>query len=195
MKKIILASGSVYRARALTQLGLEFKVESANIDESAIAGELPHQVALRLAHAKASKVAQHHTDAVIIGADQVGECNGRRLHKPGDSDTAVGQLCKLSGQHAEFFSAVVVHDLKAQRTYEEVVTTRLQFRAFSPAEARNYVALDQPFDCAGGFKVESAGIALFSHVAAEDPSALIGLPMIALLKQLAACDINPLQPA
>ena len=194
MRHLILASTSTYRAQALSRMGLAFEVEASAVDETALSGESPTDLAIRLAHAKAAAVAAKHADAVVIGADQVGEVQGEPLGKPGSVRAAVDQLERLSGHQARFHSAVAVHDTATGKRLGKVVTTDLQFRDISPAMAANYVAMDKPLDCAGAFKVEAAGIALFTRVVSEDPSALIGLPMIALLDALAECGINPLLP-
>lgn len=195
MQKLILASTSRYRAEALARLGLPFATQAPQVDESAQPDEPLEALALRLAHAKAAAVAAHHPHAVVIGSDQVGACNGRRLGKPAHADAAVAQLSRLSGQQATFYTAVAVHHATNARRLGRVVATELEFRTFSEAEARHYVSIDNPVDCAGSFKVEALGITLFKRVTADDPTALVGLPMIALLEQLAECGINPLQPA
>ena len=204
MRKLILASTSRYRAQALERLGLSFNTHAPDVDEEALTAQMPldqagpeslSALALRLAHAKAASVAAQYRDVVVIGADQVGELNGTRVGKPHTKTAAIKQLCELSGHHAQFHSAVVVHDTRAGTRHGRVVTTELEFRAFSAEAAQYYVDLDNPIDCAGSFKVEAAGIALFRRVVSDDPSALVGLPMIALLDQLEQCGINPLQPA
>ena len=195
MQKLILASTSPYRAEALRRIGLPFTVQAPHVEESALASEAAADLALRLAHAKAAAVAAEHANAVVIGSDQVGDCNGVQLSKPGQSEAAVAQLSKLSGQQATFYTAVAVHAPGRNLKLGEVVTTQLHFRTLSEAEIRQYVSVDNPIDCAGSFKVEALGITLFERVTADDPTALVGLPMIALLHQLAACGINPLQPA
>lgn len=194
MQKLILASTSPYRAEALTRLGLRFTAKAPDVDEHAPASEPPATLALRLAHAKAAAVAVEYPDAVVIGSDQVGDCNGQRLSKPEAPQPAVRQLSQLSGQQATFYTAVAVHHQAGGVHLGQVVETRLKFKAFSEAEARYYVNIDNPIDCAGAFKVEALGIALFERVTADDPTALVGLPVIALLEQLAACGINPLRP-
>ncbi len=195
MQNLILASTSRYRAEALTRLGLTFASVAPNVDEQAPVQEPPAQLALRLAHAKAAAVARQNPDAIVIGSDQVGDCNGQRLAKPGSIEAAVAQLQKLSGQAATFYTAVAVHCIRQDVELGGVVNTDLQFRAFSPSEAATYVHLDQPLDCAGSFKVESLGITLFERVSADDPTALVGLPIITLLDMLATCGVKPLQQA
>jgi len=194
MRKLVLASTSSYRASALERLGLSFEMADPAVDETPLPGEAADSLALRLAHAKAAAVADRFDDAIVIGSDQVGICAGRLLHKPGSGAKAIEQLCSLSGKNAEFYSAVAVHDATSGRREGQTVCTRLTFRAISTAAATHYVSQDNPIDCAGSFKVESLGLALFHKVQADDPSALIGLPVIALLDQLSAYDINPLQP-
>ncbi len=188
---LVLASGSVYRRAALEAMGIQVTVDAAGIDEIPLAGESPADLARRLAIAKAAAVAPRHPGALIIGADQVGECQGRQLSKPGTVAAAEAQLAALSGQTASFHSAVALHDGVASEC--EVVPTRVRVRELTSDEIRRYVALDEPLDCAGSFKVEARGLTLFAAVIADDPSALVGLPMIALLRMLRTRGINPLQ--
>ncbi len=187
---IVLASGSRYRRAALEGLGVPFSVDVAGIDETPFTGEPAEDLARRLAAAKAAAVAERQPGALVIGADQVGECQGLLLAKPGTVAAAEAQLAMLSGQTARFYSAVALHHGDFREC--EVVTTHLRVRELAAEEVRSYVALDQPLDCAGSFKIEARGIALFDSVSADDPSALVGLPMIALLRMLRARGINPL---
>jgi septum formation protein len=168
-------------------------VLSPQVDEKPLAGETPEALARRLAALKARAVADQFDDAVIIGSDQVGFCNGHLLHKPATAAAAITQLYAARGQTARFHTALTVIDQHRKRAYHELVTTDLVFRDLSRAEVARYVEIDEPLNCAGGFKIENLGIALFSAVSSNDPSALIGLPLIALLSILARCGINPLQ--
>ncbi len=192
---LVLASSSPSRAQALRQLGLFFESVSPQVDEKPLAGETPDALARRLAALKARAVADQFDDAVIIGSDQVGFCNGHLLHKPESADAAVTQLYAARGQAARFHTALTVIDQHRKHTFHELVTTDLVFRDLSRAEVARYVEIDEPLNCAGGFKIEKLGIALFSAVSSNDPSALIGLPLIALVSILAKCGINPLQNA
>ena len=191
-QQIVLASTSRYRADALKQLRLSFTTADPQTQEIPQAGEQPNDLALRLAHQKAAAVAQHYPQAIVIGADQVGYCQGQQLSKPGTIDNAVAQLCAVSGQRAQFYSALALHDPLHNRCLDAVVVTELTFRQISTSQAQHYVAVDNPLDCAGAFKVESLGIALFTEVRSNDPSALIGLPLIALVDMLNQCGIHPL---
>jgi septum formation protein len=193
--RLVLASASNYRAQALRQLNLEFEIASPDADETPFAAEPPAALVQRLAIAKTNLVAARYSDAVIIGSDQVGFSSGSILGKPGNFTSAVDQLYGMRGQSACFYTAVAVHDTRTSETYSQVVTTELEYRTFSLAEVERYVALDEPFDCAGSFKAEALGIALFRAIKSDDPSALIGLPLIALTTLLQRCGINPLQQA
>jgi len=188
---LILASSSRYRANSLQQLKLEFTTSNPQVDEGALPGESPDTLALRLAHAKAAAITAAHPGAVVIGADQVGVCNGRLLRKPSNPANAERELLAMSGQAAQFYSAVAVHD--DSQTFGEVATTNLIFRSLSPRAVQYYVSVDNPIDCAGAFKVESLGISLFTAINSDDPSALVGLPLIALVSMLMKCGIHPLR--
>lgn len=187
---LILASTSPYRAELLQRLGLTFETAAPDVDETPLAGESPDTLALRLARAKAAAVAAAYPEAVVLGSDQVGQCAGRLLTKPGDKQRAVAELRALSGQPAVFYTAIAVqHD---DRCEADVVTTELRFRDISEAEARVYVERDEPWDCAGSFKAEALGIALFEQIRADDPTALIGLPLIATVSLLGRFGIKVL---
>ena len=176
-RRLILASTSRYRAEALKTLNLAFTTVNPNTDEQASAAEKPDALALRLAHSKAAAGLQSNPGCVVVGSDQVGFCDGQQLHKPGSAAGAVAQLLRCSGRLAIFYTAVAVHT-NTQRL-AKVVPTELRFRALSRQEIENYVAAEPAFDCAGGFKIEGLGISLFDTVTSADPSALIGLPLIA----------------
>lgn len=181
-RRLILASTSRYRANALKTLNLVFTAVDPETDEQASAAEKPDALALRLAHGKAAAGLQSNPGCVVIGSDQVGFREGLQLHKPGNAAGAVEQLLKCSGRLATFYTAVAVHtDTQRMAT---VVPTELQFRALSRQDIENYVAAEPAFDCAGGFKIEGLGISLFDSVTSADPSALIGLPLIATARFL-----------
>ena len=181
-RHLILASTSRYRADALRTLNLTFTAVDPETDEQASEAEKPGALALRLAHSKAAAVMQNNPGCVVIGSDQVGYCNGRVLHKPGNASGAVEQLIGCSGQLATFYTAVAVHD-DTQRL-ATVVPTELLFRPLSRQDIEQYVAAEPAYDCAGGFKIEGYGISLFESVTSADPSALIGLPLIATARFL-----------
>jgi septum formation protein len=189
--EIVLASSSRYRARALEVLGVPFDRVAPDVDETSMPGERPEELSLRLAAEKARAVVARRPSAIVIGSDQVGVCEERILGKPGSFDNAVAQLQLLSGRVATFYTSLVVLSPQAA-PWESSSTTELKFRDISEAEARTYVELDDPIDCAGSFKSESLGIALFELIRADDPSALVGLPMISLVSALRGVGVNPL---
>lgn len=195
MPKLILGSSSPYRAAALETLGVAFDQLSPDIDETPRPGEAPADLASRLAVSKAECLAAQHGDAIIIGSDQVGWCQNRLLNKPATPDAARQMLHHNSGQIAWFYTALAVCSRDPQgalHTQVDVITTELKFRDLSTAEVDFYIAQDQPLDAAGSFKAEGLGIALFEYIRADDPSALIGLPLITLTHRLRQLGINPL---
>ena len=182
---LILASTSVYRRELLERLNIPFSCVSPGVREEPIAGEPPPERALRLAQAKARAVSAQYPQAVVIGSDQVCAAGERVLGKPGDAAAARAQLAALSGSEASFHTACAVMGPTANaakpgeaRPLLHLDRTIVRFRALDAGEIARYVELDRPLDCAGGFKVESAGIALFTRVASADPTALTGLPLI-----------------
>lgn len=182
--RIVLASGSRYRAAALRQIGLHCERFAPDIDEAQHEGEAPAAMALRLSEAKVHAARDQHPDAVIIGGDQVGLSAGQLLRKPGDAAANIAQLRTLSGREAIFHSGLAVYAPATRSLTSCVIVTQLQFRHLSEQEIETCVAADQAWDCAGGFKIESRGITLFSRVRSDDPSALVGLPLIALTSLL-----------
>lgn len=179
---LILASSSIYRRDLLQRLRLPFEALTPDIDETALPSEAPLERARRLALAKAGALATRHPDAVIIGSDQVAVCKGTMLDKPGSAQRCREQLQWLSGAAASFHTAVaVVHAGQAQQ-FVDITTVYL--RALDAAEIERYVAAEQPFDCAGGFRCEGLGISLFTRIVSEDPSALVGLPLIGVARAL-----------
>ena len=190
--RLILASASPYRQEQLRILGFEFEVDVPNVDESRVEYESPSDLALRLSKDKALIVSSRHSDATVIGADQVAEIKGGILEKPGTEEKAREMLEKMSANHARFHSAVtVVHRREVVQSFIE--STDIDFRSLSVTEIDNYVRLDQPLNCAGAIKSESKGSLLFERVKSDDPSALIGLPLIKLAGILRTMGINPLQ--
>ncbi|XOV81601.1 MAG: Maf family protein [bacterium] len=183
---LILASTSSYRADALRRLKLRFTTVNPEIDEQSKGAEKPAALALRLAHAKAAAGLRQHPGSVVIGSDQVGFCNGRRLHKPGNAQRSIEQLTHCSGKRATFYTAVAVHDHCHELA--TVVPTELQFGPLTRTVIENYVNAEPAFDCAGGFKIEGLGISLFTSVSSSDPSAIIGLPLIATITLLRSLD-------
>ena len=175
---LILASTSPYRRDLLQRLRLPFETARPEVDETPLRGESPGQLVRRLARAKADAVAARHPGAWVIGSDQAADLDGRILGKPGGREAALAQLAAMGGRSVQFHTAVCLrrgdHELAA------VDTTRVRFRALAAAEIERYVGAEQPFDCAGSFKCEGLGIALFEAIETHDPTALVGLPLIAL---------------
>lgn len=181
---LILASSSRYRRRQLERFLDEFEVVAPGVDESAVAAEEPAELAARLARSKAEAVSGQHRNAVVIGADQVAVLEGRVVGKPGDRTQAVEQLMSASGRTMQFLTAVCVLDPQSRRRYEHIDRTTVRFRRFDRRQAELYVDHDKPYDCAGSFRIEGAGFVLFRSVSTDDPTALIGLPMIWLAQTL-----------
>jgi septum formation protein len=189
-RQLILASSSVYRQRLLTQLGLSFKSLSPDIDESAHPNEPPEELTKRLAMAKAERALLDHPTALIIGSDQVAELNGLILGKPHTQERAFAQLKHCSGQTVRFFTSVAL--VSSQNHQIDLVTTEVQFRRLSDSQINSYIKKEEPLDCAGSFKCEGLGVALFKSIRSDDPSALIGLPLISLTHMLCAEGVDVL---
>ena len=185
-QKLVLASTSPYRRELLTRLGLPFETVDPQTDEAPLPGEAPEALALRLSEAKARAVAQQFSDALIIGSDQVAVMDGQVFGKPGTHERAVEQLRSLSGRTVNFFSALCLFNSKTGHAQVKGVPTLVTFRNLSDQEIENYLQREQPYQCAGAAKVESLGIALLDHCQSDDPTALIGLPLIALCSMLHA---------
>jgi septum formation protein len=179
-RPLILASSSRYRKQLLSRLGLEFTSISPDIDESRLEGEAPDAMTKRLAEEKALLLARLQPGSVVIGSDQAAVCNDRIMGKPGNADNAIRQLMGFSGQSVEFLTAVSVQCLETSFSATALVPTIARFRELTAAEAGRYVALDEPIDCAGGFKAEAAGVTLLRSLDSEDPTAIVGLPLIRL---------------
>jgi septum formation protein len=181
---LVLASTSTYRRELLDRLGLEFETFAPHIDETPLAGEPPEATAVRLAQAKARAAAAFYPSAVIIGSDQVAELDGLRLDKPGNRERAQEQLERASGREVVFHTAVAVLQSQTGRLQHRVVPTRVRFKTLTPSQISAYLDREQPYDCAGSAKSEGLGIALLEQVRGDDPTALIGLPLIALVSLL-----------
>ena len=181
---LILASSSVYRRELLQRLRLPFECVSPAIDESARPDETPATTAVRLALKKARAVAAAHPQALIIGSDQVAELDGTPLGKPGNHANAVCQLRAMRGQRVVFHTALCLLDAASGRHQLENAVTTVQLLALTDAQIERYLQLEQPYDCAGSAKVESLGIALAEKITSDDPTALIGLPLIMLVSML-----------
>lgn len=187
--RLVLASTSRYRAELLRRLGVEFESCAPGTDETPVAGESPPARARRLAIAKAEAAADTRRDSVVIGSDQVAELDGTLLDKPGTAARAREQLLASSGRQVDFHTAVCVLDTRDGRRHVHVDHTCVRFRRLQEKEIARYVEREQPFDCAGSFKCEGLGISLFEGIDNTDPSALIGLPLIALARLLRGCGI------
>lgn len=181
---IVLGSTSRYRAELLRRLLPEFGQSAPGTNESPLPDEPAAVRALRLAIAKAEAVALEHPGALVIGSDQVAELDGRVLDKPGNAERARAQLAASSGREVHFHTALCLFDTRDGRRRTHVDHTHVRFRELGAAEIARYVEREQPLDCAGSFKCEGLGISLFEAIDSHDPSALIGLPLIALARLL-----------
>jgi septum formation protein len=175
---IILASSSAYRRGLLDRFLHSYETVSPDIDESNVLQLGPKELAQHLAREKAETVSMNARSSLIIGADQLAVLDGRVLGKPGNHQKAVEQLLAASGQSVAFLTAVCILDPVGRARYEHVDETKVQFRQFDRRLAESYLRHDEPYDCAGSFKIEGAGFVLFESVRTDDPTALIGLPMI-----------------
>ncbi len=184
-RALLLASTSRYRKELLQRLGQPFACVDPQVAESARAGEAPAETARRLAAAKARAVAARHGDALVIGADQVASCGALRLDKPLTRANARRQLSAVSGKSVRFDTAVALLDARSGALLERVVPSVVRFRELAPAQIEDYLRREQPYDCAGSAKAEGLGIALIAGIDSDDPTALIGLPLIALSELLA----------
>ena len=181
-RQLILASGSRYRKELLGRLGLAFEVAVPDVDESPQPAEAPAATALRLSVLKAKAVQR--PDALIIGSDQVASSGGKRYGKPGNHENAVRQLRELSGKTAEFDTGVSLLDAASGQVQSRLVPCRVTFRKLDDGLIERYLQKEKPYDCAGAAKAEGLGIALIARIETEDPTALIGLPLIALSEML-----------
>jgi len=182
--RLILASTSAYRRALLERLGVPFDCLAPGADEQRLPGEPPEMLALRLARLEAETVAARHPGCIVIGSDQVAVRGAEILGKPGTVERCTEQLRESSGRDVAFLTAVHVIDGRGARAEFHIDRTQVRFRALEPAEIARYIAADAPLDCAGGFKAESLGIALFERIESEDPTALTGLPLIWLCAAL-----------
>jgi septum formation protein len=183
---LVLASTSAYRRELLARLRLPFEVVAPQVDETPGVGEAPEHTALRLAQAKAHAVAGRFERALVIGSDQVAELDGLRLDKPGNHERAREQLRLLSGRAVVFHTAVALLNSATGRSQTRLVPTRVRFRRLRVAQIEAYLLAEQPYDCAGSAKSEGLGIVLIEAIEGNDPTALIGLPLIALTDMLLA---------
>ena len=191
---LILASTSRYRRELLQRLRIPFEVMAPEVDETPLPFEAPAALAQRLALAKAQAVAVLRPDAVVIGADQVADLDGEPISKPGTHERAVAQLQRMRGRRVTFQTAVAV--VRADRGYSRglLAAVDVSFRPLSEADIEHYLRLEQPYDCAGSAKCETLGIALLDAIDSDDPTALIGLPLIRTCRLLREAGLDPLQP-
>lgn len=184
MPRLVLASTSPFRKAILEKLVLSFEVFAPDVDESPLPDESPHQLVERLACAKARKVAEAFSDALIIGSDQVAVIDDQIIGKPGDHTQAIKQLQQASGKTVSFLTGLCLYNAATSQYQSEVVPFKVIFRALSAQQIENYLQAEQPYNCAGSFKSEGLGIALFERLEGEDPNTLIGLPLIRLIRML-----------
>jgi septum formation protein len=194
--RLILASSSAYRRELLSRLGLPFEAISPDIDETPLPGETPEATALRLARDKAAAIAASHPGALVIGSDQVATLDGEQIGKPGDHARALAQLRKMRGRRVTFHTALCLWDGRlapeqaAQLVQLENVQTFVAFRDLPDHELDAYLRIEQPYDCAGSAKNEGLGIAILERIDSLDPTALTGLPLIALTGMLRRAGIG-----
>lgn len=189
---LILGSTSRYRRELLERLRLPFQVASPEVDETPLADEPPPVLARRLALAKAHAVATLHPDAIVIGSDQVADLNGHALGKPGSHERAVEQLRAMRGRAVVFHTAVAVVCKTSGFEAQELAPVTVRFRDYSDAEIEAYLLAERPYDCAGSAKSEALGIAMVSSMESDDPTALVGLPLIRVCNLLRAAGLDPL---
>jgi septum formation protein len=193
MRQLILGSSSRYRQALLARLGLPFETAVPAISEDAHSGETPDALAARLAASKARAISR--SGALVIGSDQVAANDAGILRKPGDFTQALKQLLACQGRPVDFHTAVYLYDQASEQSWSHLDRTTVHFLERSQQQIEYYLRLEQPFDCAGGFKVEGVGIALFDRIESQDPTALIGLPLIALVRLLRQAGLDPLSGA
>jgi len=194
-RPLILGSTSAYRRELLQRLRLPFEVVSPEVDETPLPGENPRDLALRLALAKARAVAARQPSAVVIGSDQVADLGGEPLGKPGTHERAVAQLRRMRGRTVIFQTAVAVVCVETDFEQVELAPVRVRFRELTDAEIENYLRAETPYDCAGSAKSEGLGIALLDTIESDDPTALVGLPLIRTARLLRAAGLSLLGTA
>jgi septum formation protein len=180
----------VYRRELLSRLRVPFTVEPPHVDETPQPGEAPAALARRLAAAKAAAVARIHPQAVVIGSDQVADLDGEPIGKPGTHANALAQLRRMSGRTVVFQTALTVMCQDSGFTQHDLAPVRVRFRALEDAEIENYLRTEQPYDCAGSAKSEGMGIALLDAIDSDDPTALVGLPLIRTARMLRAAGLR-----
>ena len=188
--QLVLASTSVYRKQLLQKLGLPFDTAAPDVDESPLDDETPQQLVMRLAEAKARAVASQFPNALIIGSDQVAVIDDDILGKPGNFENAVNQLRAAAGKQVDFKTGLCLYNSASGHGQTSCETYSVLFRHLSDEQIKSYVRSEQPYDCAGSFKSEGLGIALFERLIGDDPNTLVGLPLIALIRMLEKEGIN-----
>ena len=188
---LVLASTSPFRKALLEKLHIPFETASPDVDESILPGESPEQLVARLSEAKAKAVAKNFTDALIIGSDQVAVVDGQVLTKPGSHEKAVAQLKRASGKRVSFLTGLCLYNCQSKRSQVDVVPFNVIFRTLKDHQIEHYLTKEQPYNCAGSFKSEGLGIALFERLEGDDPNTLIGLPLIRLIRML-ECEGYPI---
>ena len=183
--RLVLASTSPYRRELLARLGVPFDTSAPEVDESPLSGESPDELVIRLAIAKAEAGARQNPDAIVIGSDQTANLDGRPLGKPVTAAAAISQLQSMAGREIAYSTAVAVH-LSGHESHVHLDASRVRLRRLGMDEIRRYVEAEQPLDCAGALKLEGRGIALCEYIETTDPTALIGLPLIATAQLLRA---------
>lgn len=191
---LILASTSPYRRELLERLRVPFDVISPGVDETPLDGERPAELARRLALAKARAVAKARPEAVVIGSDQVADLDGEPIGKPGTHERAVAQLRAMSGRQVVFQTAVAVVCERSGYSAQALAPVTVRFRTLAEADIEHYLRTERPYDCAGSARSESLGIALLEAIESDDPTALVGLPLIRTCALLRAAGVDPLRP-
>lgn len=189
-RALVLGSTSRYRKELLSRLGIEFLTDSPQVDETPFPGEKPVDLARRLALAKAREVGQRHPHSVVIGSDQVADLHGEPLGKPGTHERAVAQLRRMSGETVIFQTALAVVCLETGFERSDLAAVRVVFRQLGDEEIERYLRIEQPYDCAGSAKSEGLGIALLERIDNDDPTALVGLPLIRTCQLIRAAGVK-----
>ena len=190
MAQLILASSSIYRKLLLERLMINFEIINPEMDEFIIEEETAYETANRLAEEKARKVSDEFQEAIVIGCDQTAECNNIQVQKPLNYKSAISQLTELSGQKVNFHSAICVYQKKTNMIQKEVISFDVKYKKITLSQIENYLEKEKPFDCVGSVKSEGLGITILEEINSSDPTAIIGLPLIALVNMLSKAGIS-----
>ncbi|HLX31050.1 MAG TPA: Maf family nucleotide pyrophosphatase [Casimicrobiaceae bacterium] len=193
--QLVLASTSIYREALLARLGITFTTAAPGVDETPLPGEAPARTACRLAEAKARAVAARMPGALVLGSDQIADVDGMAVGKPGNHETAVRQLVALSGRSVVFHTAVALANAATGRCEVRLVDVTTKFRSLTRAAIDAYLLRDAPYDCAASIKAETLGIAIVESIRSDDPTALIGLPLITVVDLLRAEGVDVIASA